>query len=136
MPGFPATRAKRSSAMRLTLLLLLALSVVGCSRIPFYFRVPVIQGNIVNTDKVNQLEKGMTEPQVRYLLGTPLIDSTFGENRWDYVYYFRNARGQESESQLSLFFDNGKLARIEGNEGFEAQLPEEANEIDPDPTGI
>jgi outer membrane protein assembly factor BamE len=98
--------------------------------------VPVIQGNIVNTDKVNQLEKGMTEPQVRYLLGTPLIDSTFGENRWDYVYYFRNARGQESESQLSLFFDNGKLARIEGNEGFEAQLPEEANEIDPDPTGI
>lgn len=120
--------------MRAILILLLVTSLGACSYFPL-FRVPVLQGNVVTIIKVKQLKIGQTPHQVQYLLGTPLLKSSFGENRWDYVFYYRDPRGVERESQLSLFFENQKLARIEGDNTFKALLPEEQQDIDPlDPT--
>lgn len=110
--------------------MLLALLIGGCS-VPVLFRVPVLQGNIVTEKKVKQLEVGMTPPQVRYLLGTPLVHSTFASHRWDYVFYYRDRRGNERESQLTLYFQNGQLARIEADESYEELLPEPQNDFDP-----
>lgn len=105
--------------------------LAGCT-IPTLFRVPILQGNVVDGDKVQQLEAGMTQRQVRYLLGTPLIDNSFGEQRWDYVFHLRDRNDNVRESQLSLFFQDDKLARIEGDDTYQAMLPEEVREIDPE----
>lgn len=121
--------------MKTALIIILAASLGACSYFPL-FRVPVLQGNVVTADKVKQLEIGMTPRQVQFLLGTPLLESTFGENRWDYVYYYRNPRGVERESQLSLIFRGESLARIEGDETFDSLLPEEQKEIDADDVGL
>lgn len=119
--------------MRVAAAVALAALLTGCSMpLPTLFRVPVLQGNVVDRDKVEQLEPGMTPRQVRYLLGTPLINNTFDDHRWDYVFYFRDQDAKVRESQLSLFFEGGKLARIEGDETYQAVLPEEIREIDPE----
>ena len=115
--------------MRLLFAIFVACSVSACSYFPL-FRVPVLQGNVVTADKLKQLKIGMSPRQVQYVLGTPLLENDFGQRRWDYVYYYRNPDGVERESQLSLFFEQGELARIEGDDNYTALLPEEEQEID------
>jgi outer membrane protein assembly factor BamE (lipoprotein component of BamABCDE complex) len=92
------------------------------------FRLPTIQGNVIEQKQVDQLEIGMTPDQVRYLLGSPLVQGSFDPNRWDYVYYFRSSRGQEVQRSLNLYFEEGRLARIvgqtpPGNDGAGDQTP-------------
>ncbi|MDN5861871.1 MAG: outer membrane protein assembly factor BamE [Salinisphaera sp.] len=111
--------------------LLLAVAIGGCS-LPVLFRVPILQGNVLTEKQVKQLEMGMTPPQVRFLLGTPLVRSEFVPNRWDYIFYYRDRRGDVRESRLTLYFQNGKLARVQGDEEYKSLLPEMENDIDPD----
>jgi len=133
MPGEP--RAYDDAVFRVRfpmkpfLALTLLVALAGCS-LPSFFRVPIVQGNVVTDEKVEQLEKGMTPKQVRFLLGTPLVNSSFDQQRWDYVFYYRDPRGVERQSQLSLFFEDGKLDRITGDEQYQALLPEKQRDID------
>ncbi len=95
----------------------LAVGTTGCStlRFPGVYRIPVQQGNIIDQKKVNQLSVGMTKRQVRYVMGSPLSSDVFHEDRWDYVYQLR--RGEETlrDKRFTLFFENDKLARFEGD---------------------
>ena len=47
------------------------------------YRADVHQGNLITSDMVAQLEKGMTAAQVQFLLGIPLVRDQFHPNRWD-----------------------------------------------------
>lgn len=129
--------------MKVVAALVFAALLAGCAsqrptlqmpalQVPTLFRVPVLQGNVVDGDKVQKLEPGMTTRQVRYLLGTPLIDNNFDDHRWDYVFYFRDRNANVMESQLSLFFEDDKLARIKGDKAYRAMLPEQMRELDVD----
>ena len=80
------------------------------------FRLPTVQGNVIEQKQVDQLQTGMTEEQVKQLLGGPLLQDTFDPNHWDYVYYFRDQKRRVSKRTLSLYFSEGKLARIVGKE--------------------
>lgn len=89
----------------------------GCSYVKFpgVYRVPVQQGNIIDKEKVDQLEPGMTKRQVQFVMGAPLINDLFTQDRWDYVYQFR--RGDETlrSRRLTVFFENDQLVRFEGD---------------------
>jgi len=85
----------------------------ACSGIPS-FRLDVQQGNAIEDEKVAQLREGMTPQQVRFLLGSPQVGGTFvREDRWDYVYYNRPGRGPTEQRRVSVFFEDGRVARIE-----------------------
>ena len=56
------------------------------------YRSNISQGNLVEQEDLDQAEIGMTRNQIRFLLGTPLIDDPFHATRWDYVYYIRIGR--------------------------------------------
>jgi outer membrane protein assembly factor BamE len=65
---------------------------------------------------VSQLQPGMTRDQVRFVLGTPLLTDIFHDNRWDYVYRRQRANSREvEERRLSVFFENDRLVRVEGD---------------------
>ncbi len=104
--------------MRTKLLLILFLvmgSASGCS----YFRLPVLQGNVVEPEKAEQVKVGMTPKQVQFLLGTPLIKESFGRPRWDYVVYYRNPGADVYHQRFSIFFDDAdKVSEIEGMENI------------------
>lgn len=93
----------------------------GCSNFLRVYKADLSQGNVVTHEMVAQLKPGMTPSQVRYVLGTPLITDTLSPTRWDYLYdyvpgtYARKAGLPEvNNRRLTVFFENGVMARTEG----------------------
>jgi outer membrane protein assembly factor BamE len=100
-------------------LLLLAL-LSACSYVPRIpgitpYRMEIQQGNFVSQEMVSQLKPGMSKEQVRFILGTPLVTDIFHPERWDYVYWREAANGQREQRKLTVLFDNGQLARLDGD---------------------
>ncbi len=80
------------------------------------YRIEIQQGNFVSQEMVSQLKPGMSKDQVRFVMGTPLITDSFHADRWDYVFRRQKANSRELEQRkLALFFEDGKLKRIEGD---------------------
>jgi outer membrane protein assembly factor BamE len=77
------------------------------------YRVTVQQGNYLEKRNTDQLATGMTKVQVRYLLGTPMMPAIFDADRWDYVYYLKVGRQQPYQRQLTVYFKDDKVERID-----------------------
>ena len=91
--------------------------LVGCGSnfgFPGVYRINVEQGNVVTEEMVEQLRPGLNRRQVRYIMGTPLIEDSFHKDRWDYRYLLRNGNELLSETQLTLWFQDDELVRVEG----------------------
>lgn len=93
--------------------------------IPFVYRPDIQQGNIVKQEQFNQLKKGMTQRQVKFLLGTPLIVDAFHQNRWDYLYSLKKNNEQRSQEVLTLEFEDGKLSHFKTDLKFDSESPAE-----------
>ena len=98
-----------------TLLAVICLSACGFVGFPGVYKIDVEQGNIVTQEMVDQLKPGMSRRQVRFILGTPLIEDPFNQARWDYPYVKRNGMKVLSESRLMVYFDGDSLVRYEGD---------------------
>ncbi|MDH3671615.1 MAG: outer membrane protein assembly factor BamE [Gammaproteobacteria bacterium] len=86
--------------------------VTACKGI---YRPEVQQGNVVTQEMIDQLKIGMSRRQVRSILGTPLIEDPFHQDRWDY-FYFHLSRNKGSERRiLSVFFKDDALVEIRGD---------------------
>ncbi|MDH4042286.1 MAG: outer membrane protein assembly factor BamE [Gammaproteobacteria bacterium] len=98
-----------------TLLAALCLSACGFVGFPGVYKIDVEQGNIVTQDMVAQLKPGMSRRQVRFILGTPLVEDPFNPERWDYPYVKRNGMKVLSESRLTVYFDGDSLVKYDGD---------------------
>lgn len=83
--------------------------------LPFVYKMTVQQGNILTEEMVDGLELGMTKRQVNFLLGTPLLSDFFHTNRWDYIYTIKRGHQRMEQRNLTLYFRDEALARIEGD---------------------
>lgn len=99
--------------MRLLLVLACASLLAACQIV---YKLPTRQGNVIEQKQLDQLQVGLTREQVTYLMGTPLAASPFREDRWDYVGYYKSPRGKVSKRVVTLYFEDDKLARMEGVE--------------------
>src|SRR3989338_7127709 len=98
-------------------LILLSMLLASCS----YLSSPVLspykmdirQGNYVTPEMRDKLKIGMSRQQVRYVLGTPMVNDAFHGNRWDYVYRLEQRGEVVEKRRLTLYFDKDNLARIE-----------------------
>lgn len=79
------------------------------------YRIDVRQGNYVTQEMVSQLKIGQTRDQVRFILGSPLVTDNFHADRWDYVYRFEPGVGEVKSRRLTVFFADGKLAKLGGD---------------------
>ena len=102
--------------MRISLISLLLLSLCGCGAVGFpgVYKINVEQGNIITQEMVDQLKPGMSRRQVRFILGTPLVEDSFNQDRWDYTYITRNGPNVSAEQQLTVHFDGDSLTRFTG----------------------
>lgn len=101
--------------LALTVLLLLT----GCSYLPpILYKIDVQQGNVVTEEMLDKLKPGMTKSQVLFVLGSPLIVDTFRDNRWDYVYIFREKGNLVEQKRLTIFFENDNIVHIENHMTF------------------
>jgi outer membrane protein assembly factor BamE len=114
MPIPPSRNAMRKLFSSVLLVAVLS----GCTAVGDFFkpyRIDVRQGNFVTQEMVSQLKSGMTRDQVRFVLGTPLVTDVFHSDRWDYIYRFQPGKGSLQERRLTVIFQDGKLARLEGD---------------------
>jgi len=77
------------------------------------YQAALSQGNLLKQEDIDQVEVGMTRNQVRFLLGTPMIDDPFHDDRWDYIYYLRIGKEKATFKRwISIFFDADSVTEI------------------------
>ncbi|MCC7258565.1 MAG: outer membrane protein assembly factor BamE [Gammaproteobacteria bacterium] len=100
---------------RRSLLALAGATLAGC-----VYRVDVQQGNLLDDTDIEAVKPGMTRSQVRFLLGTPVVQDPFDKDRWDYVYYFRRGGTRREEKRWVIVrFADDKVTDIRKDVPFD-----------------
>jgi outer membrane protein assembly factor BamE len=107
----------RTRLIILLSLLVPTLALSGCNNIGFpgVYLINIDQGNIVDQEMVDQLKPEMTRRQVRFLLGTPIVEDTFNNDRWDYIRLVRRGNDTLLRRRLTVVFENDVLVDVEGD---------------------
>ncbi|MBK1672348.1 hypothetical protein CKO35_03345 [Ectothiorhodospira shaposhnikovii] len=86
----------------------------GCSSgLLSVHRPDVQQGNAIEESQLEQIQVGMNQRQVRFLLGEPVLKDPFqGDRRWDYVYYLKPGDGPAAYRRVIIFFEDGLVSEI------------------------
>ncbi len=94
------------------------------------YRINIQQGNLLEEDIVSQVRPGMTRSQIRFLLGTPMVEDSFHSNRWDYVYYFKLGKSKKASRQrLVVFFDEDIVSDVIREKSTEIEIESEGRSI-------
>ena len=110
-------------------LLLLSASCMrsdGDYKLPGVYRISIMQGNVIEQDMLDRLKPGMEKHQVKFIMGTPTIIDPFHPDRWDYIYTFTYGANQRNQRHLALYFENGKLAYLDGDVKTSLRKPPES----------
>jgi outer membrane protein assembly factor BamE len=92
----------------------LIFSLSGCSFLydTFVYQIDVTQGNYIEDDKLDQITLGMSQEQVIFILGSPMLIDQFDSSKWYYIRYIKPG-GQEIQQDKVIFtFDNTLLTNI------------------------
>jgi outer membrane protein assembly factor BamE (lipoprotein component of BamABCDE complex) len=104
-------RSSLSSSFRLLALALAAFCLGAC-----IYKIDIQQGNLLKDTDIERVQVGMTRSQVQFLLGTPMVADSFHRDRWDYAYYMKYGRTNDTLRRwLVVYFENERVARIERN---------------------
>ena len=107
----------RKSILLFALIAMLA-AASGC-----VYRQTIAQGNLIEQEDLDQVEIGMTRNQIRFLLGTPMIDDPFHRDRWDYVYYLKIGRKDAGFKRwVSIFFVDDRVSEIRKEQELDPNL--------------
>ncbi len=89
----------------IALALSFTVSLPACSWLKAY-QPPLVQGTLIEPEKVAQLQEGLSKEQVRELLGPPFGEDPFDPTIWDYVLYTDQADLRKKYvPHLRLYFD-------------------------------
>ena len=108
-----------SGTKNATMMLLVTamIQVSACSSwLPDPYRLEFVQGNAITPEQVEQLREGMPKARVRTLLGLPVLQDPFHDQRWDYIFRYLPDGDNAQQSRLTLFFDDDILVRIDQSE--------------------
>ena len=100
------------------LIILIALCCAACSSgLPSFkpYKMDIQQGNVVNAKMMLQLRPDMTKSQVRFIMGTPLVQDSFHRDRWDYLYQMRKGGALIEQRHVILEFEGDALKRVRGH---------------------
>lgn len=85
------------------------------ARVVTPYQIDIVQGNFVSSEQVALLRTGMGRQAVRDLLGTPLLQSVFHADRWDYVFTFKR-RGEEPQlRKVTVYFKDDGLDHFDAD---------------------
>jgi outer membrane protein assembly factor BamE len=112
-------------------LALLSMLLASCNSVPFLtpYKMDIRQGNFVTPEMREKLKLGMTRQQVRYVMGTPMINDVFHANRWDYAYRLEHGKKLIEKHKLTLYFEGDNLVRmVDDNQPLETTPTKSVND--------
>ncbi len=86
------------------------LAIVAIAMVAGCYKAIVRQGNVLDKDKLEMLEEGMTHEQVKFLLGNPVINDPFDQATWVYVQRVRQGGNKLINRKLQVRFKDGAVA--------------------------
>ena len=81
---------------------------ISCTSLSPY-KVPILQGNIIDEDDISKLKEGLTKEQIQFIFGTAIIKDPFHSNRWDYYYSIQIGDNLIENKKLTIFFNADSL---------------------------
>ena len=101
----------------LAVLLISISALTSCGGDPFWLprahKITIQQGNLLSESQIGQVTVGMPRADVRSLLGAPVTNTTFHDQRWDY-YYTSTPAGQPTKAKvLSLYFADEVIEKVD-----------------------
>jgi len=127
--------------MRIYPFIILFFILVGCAQVQdssLIYKHEVQQGNEIDFKMFLKLKPDMTKAQVKFVLGTPLIQDSFHKDRWDYIFVLRQEGREVERRHIILNFDKDLLKSITGevipSQGSSSELQEapKTYEVTPD----
>ncbi|MGM0481128.1 MAG: outer membrane protein assembly factor BamE [Pseudomonadota bacterium] len=79
------------------------------------YRIDIPQGNYLEQRDVDKLRVGMTQEQVAFVLGQPVAENAFDNDRWVYLYEMNPNSGEVFRKELILNFNQGVLSDMSGD---------------------
>lgn len=92
-------------------LVLLTVFLTSCS-IFLPHKQTVEQGNIFSDEQVSQLHTGMSVERVKEIMGEPVSETIFNDNRLNYVYTMKRGYSNMTLKRVICIFQNGRLVDI------------------------
>jgi outer membrane protein assembly factor BamE len=85
--------------MRLLITTLLLITLTACVNA---HRIRVDQGVLIEPETLKYLQSGLTQEQVRKLIGPPANVSSFTPNRWEYIFHSSDVNFQTDKIKMLL----------------------------------
>ncbi|MGR9115969.1 MAG: outer membrane protein assembly factor BamE [Gammaproteobacteria bacterium] len=83
--------------------------------LPGVYKLDIQQGNIIDQETIDQLRPGMNKRQVLYIIGSPMLNDVFHQQRWDYVFSEQKDDGPRLQKRISLYFEGDNLIGVQGD---------------------
>jgi len=77
------------------------------------YKPTILQGSILNTKDINQLQLGMSKESVMNLIGSPSIIDPFHQYQWDYINHSTIDGEVKIRYRLRLIFSSNLLSEID-----------------------
>jgi len=105
------------------ILVILTLLLSSC-----VYTLNIQQGNILDQKDIDKLRPDLTKNQVVFVLGNPVVDDSFSDDHWIYLYTFSNRMTDvETTKRLDLYFVEDKLVKAKGDFEIPDGLAENQN---------
>ena len=72
--------------------------------------IPLDQGRLIDNEKFQKIDVGLTKEQIIYLIGKPTLESPFLDNKWNYIHF--NNTNEKKQKILTIHFKNEKVFEI------------------------
>lgn len=76
------------------------------------YHPPFQQGNILTPAKIQSVKPGMTSAQVITILGSPVLQNMYADNRMTYVYTSSPSHNKIVIKKVMIDFSNGQVVNV------------------------
>ena len=119
----------------ISLAIVAGMLLTGCSLVDrWVYRPDINQGNYVTKDAIELLQVGQSKEQVVFIMGSPMLTSSFGDNVWYYVFRQQPRHGNVSQITYAVYFDvigvvsDIKTSTLEGSLSLEEMNKQEISD--------